>query len=281
MDFNDLLNLMIQQKASDLFVTAEVEHSMKINGQIVPVAKTKLTGEIVGQLINSIMSDKQRKEFTETRECNFAIMNREKTARFRVSAFQQRDQPGMVLRRIETKIPTMDELKPPPVLKDLAMSKRGIIIFVGATGTGKSTSLASIIGYRNQNSKGHIITIEDPIEFIHEHAGCIITQREVGIDTDSFEIALKNTLRQAPDVILIGEIRSRETMDYAIAFAETGHLVFATLHANNANQAIDRIIHFFEADRHGQLFMDLSLNLKAMVALQLIPTVDGNSSCCY
>lgn len=245
MDFNDLLNLMIQQKASDLFVTAEVEHSMKINGQIVPVAKTKLTGEIVGQLINSIMSDKQRKEFTETRECNFAIMNREKTARFRVSAFQQRDQPGMVLRRIETKIPTMDELKPPPVLKDLAMSKRGIIIFVGATGTGKSTSLASIIGYRNQNSKGHIITIEDPIEFIHEHAGCIITQREVGIDTDSFEIALKNTLRQAPDVILIGEIRSRETMDYAIAFAETGHLVFATLHANNANQAIDRIIHFF------------------------------------
>ena len=245
MDFNDLLNLMIQQKASDLFVTAEVEHSMKINGQIVPVAKTKLTGEIVGQLINSIMSDKQRKEFTETRECNFAIMNREKTARFRVSAFQQRDQPGMVLRRIETKIPTMDELKLPPVLKDLAMTKRGIIIFVGATGTGKSTSLASIIGYRNQNSKGHIITIEDPIEFIHEHAGCIITQREVGIDTDSFEIALKNTLRQAPDVILIGEIRSRETMDYAIAFAETGHLVFATLHANNANQAIDRIIHFF------------------------------------
>ena len=277
MDFNDLLNLMIQQKASDLFVTAEVEPSMKINGQIVPVAKTKLTGEIVGQLINSIMSDKQRKEFTETRECNFAITNREKTARFRVSAFQQRDEPGMVLRRIETKIPTMDDLKLPPILKDLAMTKRGIIIFVGATGTGKSTSLASIIGYRNQNSKGHIITIEDPIEFVHEHAGCIITQREVGIDTDSFEVALKNTLRQAPDVILIGEIRSRETMDYAIAFAETGHLVFATLHANNANQAIDRIIHFFEADRHGQLFMDLSLNLKAIVAQQLIPTIDGNS----
>ncbi len=257
MDFNDLLNYMIQQKASDLFITADVEPSMKINGQIVPVAKGKLTGDVAGQLLNSIMSDKQRKEFADTRECNFAIMNRDKTARFRVSAFQQRDMPGMVLRRIETQIPTMDELKLPPVLKELAMTKRGIIIF--------------------ENSKGHIITIEDPIEFIHEHAGCIITQREVGIDTDSFEIALKNTLRQAPDVILIGEIRSRETMDYAIAFAETGHLVFATLHANNANQAIDRIIHFFEADRHSQLFMDLSLNLKAMVAQQLIPTPDGNS----
>lgn len=183
----------------------------------------------------------------------------------------------MVLHRIETKIPSIEELKLPPILKDLAMSKRGIIIFVGATGTGKSTSLASIIGHRNRNSKGHIITIEDPIEFIHEHQGCIITQREVGIDTDSFEVALKNTLRQAPDVILIGEIRSRETMDYAIAFAETGHLVFATLHANNANQAIDRIIHFFEADRHSQLFMDLSLNLKAIVAQQLVPTIDGQS----
>jgi twitching motility protein PilU len=276
MDFNDLLNLMIQQKASDLFVTADVEPSMKINGQIVPVAKTKLTGKIVKQLIHSIMTDKQHEEFARTRECNFAITNKEKTARFRVSAFQQRDQPGMVLRRIETKIPTIDELKLPVILKDFALNKRGIIIFVGATGTGKSTSLASMIGYRNQNSKGHIITIEDPIEFIHEHAGCIITQREVGIDTDSFEIALKNTLRQAPDVIMIGEIRSRETMDYAIAFAETGHLVFATLHANNANQALDRVIHFFEADRHNQLFMDLSLNLHAIVAQQLVPTIDGN-----
>ena len=277
MDFNDLLNLMIQQKASDLFITADVEPSMKINGQIVPVSKTKLTGEIVGQLLHSIMSDKQRLEFQQTRECNFAITNREKSARFRVSAFQQRDLPGMVLRRIETKIPSMEDLNLPPILKDLAMTKRGIIIFVGATGTGKSTSLASMIGYRNHNSKGHIITIEDPIEFVHEHAGCIITQREVGIDTDSFEVALKNTLRQAPDVILIGEIRSRETMDYAIAFAETGHLVLATLHANNANQALDRIIHFFEADRHSQLYMDLSLNLKAIVAQQLIPTVDGKS----
>ena len=274
MDFNGLLNYMVEQKASDLFITADVAPSIKINGTIMPIGSTKLSGHTVGQILNSIMSEKQRKEFADTRECNFAISSTDNT-RFRVSAFQQRDQPGMVLRRIETIIPTMDELKLPPILKELAMTKRGIIIFVG--GTGKSTSLASIIGYRNQNSHGHIITIEDPIEFIHEHQGCIITQREVGIDTDSFEIALKNTLRQAPDVILIGEIRSRETMDYAIAFAETGHLVFATLHANNANQAIDRIIHFFEADRHSQLFMDLSLNLKAMVAQQLIPTIDGNS----
>ena len=277
MEFNDLLNLMIQQNASDLFITADVEPSMKINGQIVPVAKSKLDAKMAGQLLDSIMSDKQRKEFEETRECNFAIVNKENTARFRVSAFQQRDMPGMVLRKIETHIPTMDDLKLPPILKELAMTKRGIIIFVGATGTGKSTSLASMIGYRNQNSKGHIITIEDPIEFVHQHAGCIITQREVGIDTDSFEVALKNTLRQAPDVILIGEIRSRETMDYAIAFAETGHLVLATLHANNANQALDRIIHFFEADRHAQLHMDLSLNLRAMVAQQLIPTPDGTA----
>jgi twitching motility protein PilU len=277
MNFSDLLNLMVEKKASDLFITAEVAPSLKINGQIVPIGNSKLSGEMVGQLLNSIMTDKQRREFADTRECNFAISNKDKSSRFRVSAFQQRDQPGMVLRRIETVIPSMDELKLPAVLKELAMTKRGIIIFVGATGTGKSTSLASIIGYRNENSSGHIITIEDPIEFVHEHKNCIVTQREVGIDTDSFEIALKNTLRQAPDVILIGEIRSRETMDYAIAFAETGHLVFATLHANNANQAIDRIIHFFEADRHGQLFMDLSLNLRAMVAQQLIPTPDGKS----
>ena len=277
MDFNDLLDLMITHKASDLFVTADVEPSMKINGEIIPVVKTKLNGEIIGQLIHSIMTDKQRKEFAETRECNFAITNKDKTARFRVSAFQQRDLPGMVLRRIETKIPTTEELKLPPILKDLAMTKRGIILLVGATGTGKSTSLASLIGHRNRNSKGHIITIEDPIEFVHQHEGCIITQREVGIDTESYEIALKNTLRQAPDVILIGEIRSRETMNYAIAFAETGHLVFATLHADNANQAIDRIIHFFEADRHNQLFMDLSLNLRAVVAQQLVPTLDGQS----
>lgn len=277
MDFNDLLDMMTTHKASDLFISADVEPSMKINGEIVPVGKTKLNGDIIAKLMHAIMSDKQRQEFAQTRECNFAISNRDQSARFRVSAFQQRDLPGMVLRRIETKIPSVDELKLPPILKDLAMTKRGIIILVGGTGTGKSTSLASLIGYRNKNSKGHIITIEDPIEFIHQHEGCIITQREVGIDTDSFEVALKNTLRQAPDVILIGEIRSRETMDYALAFAETGHLVFATLHANNANQAIDRIIHFFDVDRHNQLFMDLSLNLKAIVAQQLVTSIDGQS----
>lgn len=275
MDFNDLLELMIKNNASDLFISADVEPSMKINGQIVPVTKNKLTSDMIAKLAHCIMTEKQREEFAKTRECNFAIDNRDKTARFRVSAFQQRDMPGMVLRKIETRIPTTEELQLPPILKELAMTKRGIVLFVGGTGTGKSTSLASLIGYRNQHSRGHIITIEDPIEFIHQHAGCIITQREVGIDTDSFEVALKNTLRQAPDVILIGEIRSREVMSHALAFAETGHLVFATLHANNANQAIDRIIHFFEADRHHQVYMDLSLNLKAMIAQQLVPTKDG------
>ncbi len=277
MEFNDLLRLMVEKNASDLFVTAGVAPSMKINGKIIPVTKTALTGEIVGQLISSVMTEKQKVEFHDTKECNFAIVDKDESARFRVSAFVQRDMPGMILRRIETKIPSVEELKLPTIIKDLAMTKRGIIIFVGATGTGKSTSLASMIGHRNKNSRGHIITIEDPIEFVHQHAGCIITQREVGIDTDSFEVALKNTLRQAPDVILIGEIRTREVMDYAIAFAETGHLVLATLHANNANQALDRIIHFFESDRHNQLYMDLSLNLKGLVAQQLIPTPDGKS----
>lgn len=277
MEFDDLLRLMVDKNGSDLFVTAGVAPSMKINGKIVPVTKSALTPEVVGQLIDGIMTDKQRQEFRTTFECNFAITDKADTARFRVSAFMQRDQPGMVLRRIETNIPKVDDLKLPAVIKDLAMTKRGIIVFVGATGTGKSTSLAAMIGHRNQNSRGHIITIEDPIEFVHQHGGCIITQREVGIDTASFEIALKNTLRQAPDVILIGEIRTREVMDFAIAFAETGHLVLATLHANNANQALDRIIHFFESDRHNQLYMDLSLNLKAIVAQQLIPTPDGKS----
>jgi twitching motility protein PilU len=277
MEFDDLLRLMVEKNGSDLFITEGVAPSMKINGKIVPVTKTALSPAMVRQLVEGIMSDAQKHEFRTTRECNFAITDRNKTARFRVSAFIQRDQPGMVLRKIETQIPKVDDLRLPAVIKDLAMTKRGIIIFVGATGTGKSTSLASMIGHRNHNSRGHIITIEDPIEFVHEHAGCIITQREVGIDTQSFEIALKNTLRQAPDVILIGEIRSREVMDYAIAFAETGHLVLATLHANNANQALDRIIHFFEADRHSQLYMDLSLNLKGIVAQQLVPTPDGKS----
>jgi len=247
---------------------------MKVHGKVVPVTRNALTPDMTRDLVFGVMSEKQRKEFVDQHECNFALSSRG-IGRFRVSAFYQRNLVGMVLRRIETKIPDADELRLPPIIKDLAMTKRGLVIFVGATGTGKSTSLASMIGHRNRNSKGHIISIEDPIEFIHQHQGCIVTQREVGLDTDSFEIALKNTLRQAPDVILIGEIRSREVMDYAIAFAETGHLCLATLHANNANQALDRIIHFFPADRHRQLWMDLSLNLRGIVAQQLIPTPDG------
>ena len=275
MDFDQLLQFMVQKNGSDLFITAGVPPSMKVNGQITPVTKKPLSAEQAMKLVTSIMSDDQRKEFEETKECNFAISDNSESARFRVSAFVQRDKAGMVLRKIETKIPSLSDLNLPSILSELSMVKRGIILFVGATGTGKSTSLAAMIGNRNKNSKGHIITIEDPIEFVHPHQGCIITQREVGIDTDSFEVGLKNTLRQAPDVILIGEIRNREVMNYAIQYAETGHLVFATLHANNANQAIDRIIHFFESDRHDQLFMDLSLNLKAVIAQQLIPTPDG------
>lgn len=276
MDFEGLLKLMVEKGASDLFITAGVPPSMKVHGKIVPVTKTSLSPEKTRETVLGVMNESQRKEFIETRECNFAISARG-IGRFRVSAFYQRNLVGMVLRRIETRIPTIDELSLPAVIKDLAMTKRGMVIFVGATGTGKSTSLASMIGHRNKNSKGHIISIEDPIEYIHQHAGCIVTQREVGLDTECFEVALKNTLRQAPDVIMIGEIRTREVMEYAVAFAETGHLVLATLHANNANQALDRIIHFFPADRHGQTWMDLSLNLRALVAQQLIPSPDGKS----
>ena len=274
MDFNALLELMVNKKSSDLFITAGMPPSMKIAGRITPVTKTKLTAEQARQVVFSIMNEHQRAEFERSHECNFAI-SATGLGRFRVSAFYQRNNAGMVLRRIETKIPTPEELSLPPVVEELAMVKRGLVIFVGATGTGKSTSLAAMIGHRNRNSTGHIITIEDPIEYIHQHAGCIVTQREVGIDTESFEIALKNTLRQAPDVILIGEIRSRDTMDYAVAFAETGHLCLATLHANNANQAMDRIVNFFPPERHNQLFMDLSLNLRGVIAQQLIPTPDG------
>jgi twitching motility protein PilU len=274
MDFNGLLRLMVDKKGSDLFITAGMPPSMKIAGRLTPVTKTSLTPEQTHQVVLSIMSPNQREEFERTRECNFAI-SAAGLGRFRVSAFYQRNNVGMVLRRIESYIPSIDELRLPTIIQDLAMTKRGLIIFVGATGTGKSTSLASMIGHRNKNSTGHIITIEDPIEYVHPHAGCIVTQREVGLDTDSFEVALKNTLRQAPDVILIGEIRTRETMDYAIAFAETGHLCLATLHANNANQAMDRIVNFFPPERHNQLFMDLSLNLKGVIAQQLIPTPDG------
>lgn len=275
MDFDKLLQVMIAKNGSDLFITEGVPPSLKVNGVISPMTKTPLNAEQTMMLVTSIMTDAQKAEFAQTKECQFAISDRAETARFRVSAFIQRDKAGMVLRKIETNIPTTEELHLPPILNELAMKKRGIVLLVGATGTGKSTTLAAMIGYRNQNSRGHIITIEDPIEYVHQHKGCIVTQREVGIDTLSFEEGLKNTLRQAPDVILIGEIRNREVMNYAIQYAETGHLVFATLHANNANQAIDRIIHFFEADRHGQLFMDLSLNLRAIVAQQLIPTPDG------
>jgi len=276
MDFYALLKLMVDKKASDLFITAGMPPSIKVNGKVIPVGKATLSAEASLELVESIMNDKQRVEFGADKELNFAIeSDAVKGARFRVSAFYQRNHAGMVLRRIETEIPTTEELLLPPILDELVLSKRGIIIFVGATGTGKSTSMAAMIGYRNLNTKGHIISIEDPIEFVHQHAGCIITQREVGIDTESFEVALKNTLRQAPDVIVIGEIRTRETMELAISFAETGHLVLATLHANNANQAMDRIQHFFPPDRHDQLWMDLSLNLRAILAQQLLPTADG------
>ncbi|GIX30914.1 MAG: twitching motility protein PilU [Porticoccaceae bacterium] len=270
-----LLKLMVEKEASDLFITVGVPPSLKIHGRVVPVGKTALTSEAVRQLVEGIMDERQREEFRARKELNFAISAPE-GGRFRVSAFFQRNDMGMVLRRIETRIPTVESLGLPLILKDLVMNKRGIIIFVGATGTGKSTSLAALIGHRNRNSRGHIISIEDPIEFVHRHEGCIVTQREVGVDTESFEVALRNTLRQAPDVILIGEIRTREVMQHAITFAETGHLVLATLHANNANQAIDRIIHFFPPDMHQQVWLDLSLNLRAIVAQQLVPKADGS-----
>ncbi len=275
MEFESLLKLMVHKNGSDLFITAGVAPSLKVNGKISPVTQATLTPIQAKEIVMGIMTPAQKEEFEAENECNFAI-SASGIGRFRVSAFMQRNNAGMVLRKIETTIPTMDDLGLPAILKELAMTKRGLIIFVGATGSGKSSSLASMIGFRNKNSTGHIITIEDPIEFIHHHQGCIVTQREVGLDTKSFEEALKNTLRQAPDVILIGEIRTRETMDHAIAFAETGHLCLATLHANNANQAMDRIINFFPEDRRNQLLMDLSLNTRAFVAQQLIPTPDGN-----
>ena len=273
-DIEKMLKLIVEKGASDLFITAGAAPSMKLNGKMTPILSTALSPELTRETVLGVMNEVQRRDFLRDKELNFAISARG-IGRFRVSAFYQRNLCGMVLRRIETRIPTTEELGLPDVIKELAMTKRGLVIFVGATGAGKSTSLASMIGYRNRNSKGHIISVEDPIEYIHQHDGCIITQREVGIDTESFEVALKNMLRQAPDVILIGEVRTRETMEHAITFAETGHLCLCTLHANNANQALDRILHFFPAERHPQLFMDLSLNLKAMVAQQLIPTPDG------
>lgn len=274
MEISQLLRLVVEKKASDLLITADVPPSLKLNGQVVPVGGKPLSSEQARKLVFETMNERQQHEFIVNKELNFAISPRH-SGRFRVSAFFQRNQIGMVVRRIETEIPSIDDLRLPQQLKTLAMAKRGLIIFVGATGTGKSTSLASMIDHRNIHSKGHIISIEDPIEFVHQHRGCIVTQREVGLDTKSFEVALKNTLRQAPDVILIGEVRTRETMDHAMAFAETGHLCLCTLHANNANQALDRIVQFFPTDRHNQLWTDLSLNLNAMVAQQLVPTPDG------
>lgn len=274
MEFTQLLKVMIERGASDLFISAGAKPSIKVDGTLKPLTKEALKPSQARSLVYSIMTDKQISEYESTHECNFAI-SAPGLGRFRVSAYFQRNSSGMVLRRINATIPGFDELNLPPVMKDLAMSKRGLILFVGGTSTGKSTSLASMIDYRNSNSRGHIITIEDPIEYIHEHKESIITQREVGIDTDSFEVALRNTLRQAPDVILMGEIRTQELMKYGLAFAETGHLCMATLHANNANQALDRIVSFFSPEHHDQLWMELSLNLKAIVAQQLLPTTDG------
>lgn len=275
MNFHDLLQKMVHHEASDMFVTAKLPVSAKVNGELVPIDDQVLSAAESLGLVHDAMSDKQKTEFDEEKECNFAI-SIDGIGRFRVSAFWQRDMAGMVIRRIVTEIPEADDLGLPSVLKDVVMSKRGLVLFVGGTGTGKSTSMAALIGYRNKNSRGHILTIEDPVEFVHEHAKCMVTQREVGLDTESFGAALKSSLRQAPDVILIGEIRNQETMEHALSFAETGHLCIATLHANNANQAIDRIMHLVPADQHGKLLFDLALNLRGIVAQQLIPTRDGN-----
>lgn len=267
---HDLLRNLLAKGGSDLFITVGAPPSIKIDGKMVPVTNQPLTLSHVQVLVRSIMNDKQSREFEETQECNFAI-SLPNVSRFRVNTFSQRGSPGMVLRVISTEIPKFESLKLPPVLRDISMTKRGLVIFVGGTGCGKSTSLAAMVGYRNENSFGHIVTIEDPIEFVHKHRNCIITQREVGIDTADYGIALKNSLRQAPDVILIGEIRDRETMEYAIAFAETGHLCLSTLHANSTNQALDRIINFFPDERRAQLLMDLSLNLKSVISQRLLP----------
>ena len=267
---HDLLRLMLSKRASDLFITAGFPPAIKVDGKIAPVSSQTLTPGHTQELARAIMNPKQWAEFEATSECNFAISPPE-IGRFRVNAFVQQQRVGLVLRTITTKIPRFEELNLPPVLKDVAMVKRGLVIFVGGTGSGKSTSLAAMVGFRNENAQDHIITIEDPVEYVHEHKKSIITQREVGVDTDNWFAALKNTLRQAPDVILIGEVRDRETMEYAIAFAETGHLCLTTLHANSANQALDRIINFFPEERRQQLLMDLSLNLKAFISQRLIP----------
>ena len=271
---NDLLKLMVARKGSDLFITAEFPPAIKVDGKVTRLMDQPLVPTHTLMLARSIMSDKQVAEFERTKECNFAI-SPAGIGRFRVNAFIQQGRVGMVLRTIPADIPTIDGMGLPQVLKEVAMTKRGLCIFVGATGSGKSTSLAAMVDWRNEHSEGHIVTVEDPIEFVHPHKNCIITQREVGLDTDSWEAALKNSLRQAPDVILMGEIRDRETMEHAIVFSETGHLCLATLHANNANQALDRIVNFFPEERREQLLMDLSLNLRAMISQRLLPKEGG------
>jgi twitching motility protein PilU len=271
---NDLLRLMVSRRGSDLFLTAEFPPAIKVDGKVTKVSPQPLTGNHTLQLARSIMNDKQAAEFERSKECNFAI-SPAGIGRFRANAFLQQGQVGLVLRTIPATLPSIAALDLPPILNDVVQAKRGLVIVVGATGSGKSTTLAAMIDHRNESTYGHIITIEDPIEFVHPHKNCIVTQREVGIDTDNWESALKNTLRQAPDVILMGEIRDRETMEHAVAFAETGHLCMATLHANSANQALDRIINFFPEERRSQLLMDLSLNLRALVSQRLLPRQEG------
>jgi twitching motility protein PilU len=271
---NDLLKLMVSRNGSDLFLTGDFPPAVKVDGKISKVSPQPLSGAHTLALARSIMNDKQAAEFERTKECNFAI-SPPGVGRFRVNAFIQQGKVGMVLRVIPQTLPTIQSLGLPVVLEEVTMTKRGLVILVGATGSGKSTTLAAMVDHRNENSYGHIITIEDPVEFVHPHKNCVVTQREVGLDTDSWEIALKNTLRQAPDVILMGEIRDRETMEHAVAFAETGHLCMATLHANSANQALDRIINFFPEERRAQLLMDLSLNLKGLISQRLVPKQDG------
>ncbi|MES2886513.1 MAG: PilT/PilU family type 4a pilus ATPase [Pseudomonadota bacterium] len=271
---NDLLRLMVSRGGSDLFLTADFPPAIKVDGKMTKVSPQPLSGQHTMALARSVMNDKQSAEFERTKECNFAI-SPQGIGRFRVNAFVQQGHIGLVMRTIPQTLPTIDTLNLPQILKEVSMTKRGLVIFVGATGSGKSTSLAAMVDHRNENSYGHIITIEDPVEYVHPHKNCIITQREVGIDTEGWEHALKNTLRQAPDVILMGEIRDRETMEHAVAFSETGHLCMATLHANSANQALDRIINFFPEERRTQLLMDLSLNLRALVSQRLLPRQEG------
>jgi len=276
---HNLLRGMIGKKASDLFITAGFPPAFKVDGKMTPVSPQALSPVHTQELARAIMNDRQAAEFENTHECNFAI-SPPGIGRFRVNVFMQQQRVGMVLRTITTKIPDLDQMEMPPILKDIVMTKRGLVILVGGTGSGKSTTLAAMLGHRNKNSYGHIITIEDPVEYVHEHINCIITHREVGVDTENWHNALKNTLRQAPDVILIGEIRDRETMEYAVAFAETGHLCMATLHANSANQALDRIINFFPEERREQLLMDLSLNIKSLISQRLIPKKNGVGRAC-